>query len=261
MLYADNPDYDRIFLEIKNINFFIDPILLIFGKVRIIKLFMNTPYLEYYNRVDSYKKNKFLPKRHKVEIKNANIFNGRIYVRDETMKPIYRLELKYIHLDNMDMDLGTPVDLLFRTKRGEAHIASGRIEIGQSNNNEGYIRLWGLTWSELTSLENIPLMGQRLALTAHHNGGSNSRQINGQIGYSNTPSTSVLQTQDEGFTNVNFEFDAQWDDYKVTIDLGIQKLIGNILQNAQTNWLNSGFLMGGLGVFNMIKKSDGQNQE
>ncbi|MCB1172614.1 MAG: hypothetical protein KDK39_03560 [Leptospiraceae bacterium] len=262
MLYADEATYDRVYLEMDSIHFLIDPLLLLFGRVRIVRLEMRSPYLEYYNRQDSYKKNRFLPRRHRVEISGASIINGRLYVRDETMTPIYRLELRHINLENMDLDLGTPVDFFFRTERGEASIASGRIEIGQNQrNNEGYIRMWGLTWSELTSIENVPLMGRRLALKALHTGGAEGRHVRGHIGYSSTLAENPLQVEeDSSFTTVNFAFDLNWDEYHVTLDLGLQRLIGNILAFAETNWLNTGFIMGGRGVFNILKKQEQEEQ-
>ncbi|MCB1318603.1 MAG: hypothetical protein KDK34_00035, partial [Leptospiraceae bacterium] len=126
-------DTDRVFFSADRVRFRLDPFFLLLGKLRIVGLQLFNPYLEYFNRVESFEKNRYLPPRHRLELKNLSIHNGIVYVKDETMTPVYRLEIGRIELENCDMDVGTPVDLFFRAERGEASIGSGRIEIGNSS--------------------------------------------------------------------------------------------------------------------------------
>ncbi|MCB1326578.1 MAG: hypothetical protein KDK35_15180 [Leptospiraceae bacterium] len=249
-------DIDRVYFGSEEVRLRIDPVFLLFFRIRIVDLLLESPYIEYINRLESHTKNRLLPRRHRIEIKRGRVHNGAVYVRDETMRPTYRLELRQIELYNMDMDVATSVDLFFRAERGEAQIAGGRIEIGNSS-HEGYVRLWGITWGQIINLESVPFMGSKFALVAYHSGGSDGRKVYGQVGYSS--STVEEDLPDHGGSErygVNFAFDIDWDDYRVTLDLGLQRLIGNILSSAQSNWLTSGIVMSGRQVFELLRKPE-----
>lgn len=254
LMVHGSPQIDRVFFQADRISFLIDPLLLLFGRLRLVRLRIDNPYLEYVNRIDSFRKNRYLPRRHRVEIKSGRIRNGFVTVRDETRTPVYRMELREIELDGMDVDVGTPVDLLFRTRRGSARIGSeGLIEIGETRGG-GFIRLRGVTWGEISSLPNLPFAGGRLALAAYHTGGSSGRKVQGQVGPGDSTAGELASDQ-EGQAAV-FEFDIDWNDYAISIDLGFQKLIGEILTHGRTGWLSSGFLIGGRSVFQMLKKPE-----
>ncbi|MEQ9365825.1 MAG: hypothetical protein RIF32_16400 [Leptospirales bacterium] len=263
LMFHGESTHDRVYFEAKQVSFRIDPFFLLLGRLRLVNLKLKDPYLEYINRMESRKKNRFLPARHRIELKRAQIANGRLFVRDETMTPVYRLEMTGIDLDNMDLDVGTPIDFLFRTERGEADFASGRIEIGQTR-GVGFIRLRDVAWTEIASLENLPFTG-RLALSVTHTGGSRSRNVQGQIsataapGAAGTagPQTNVsVKDPHKSLNNVSFQFDIDWNDYGVTLDLGLQRLIGKILDNADAGWLGQGIVLGGRGVFEILKKPE-----
>jgi hypothetical protein len=224
--------------------------------LRLVGLRLREPYLEYINRMASHKKNRYLPARHRIELKGTHIQDGRLFVRDETMTPVYRLEMTNIEIENMDLDVGTPIDFLFRSERGEANFASGRIEIG-NRQGAGYIRLRDVAWTQIASLDNLPFTG-RLALSVSHAGGSQGRHIQGQLTATGngSPDGASLKDPHESLTNVNFAFDIDWNDYRVTLDLGLQRLIGKLLDNADANWLAQGIVLGGRGVFEILKKPE-----
>lgn len=245
--------HDRVYLGVKRVTFRVDPFFLLIGRLRIIRLDLVEPYLEYVNRMESHRKNVYLPRRHRVEFKNARIQNGRLFVRDDTMTPTYRLEMRDIDVENLDVDVATSVDFLFRTERGEAMLAGGRIEIG-TRRDEGYIRLRDVSLPSIASLDRIPFLEGRMSLTVAHTGGSSGRHVQGVLGPSAGLHDSFRDPHEEGvFT---FEFDIDWDDYRITLDLGIQKLIEQLLANARAGWLGQGIVLGSRGVFEMFKKPE-----
>lgn len=257
LMFHGESTHDRVYFEAKQVSFRIDPFFLLLGRLRLVNLKIKEPYLEYINRMESHKKNRFLPSRHRIELKRAHLTGGRLFVRDETMTPVYRLEMTGIELENMDLDVGTPIDFLFRCERGEADFASGRIEIGQTG-GAGFIRLRDVAWTEIASLEKLPFSG-RLALSVTHTGGSRSRSVQGQISATAAPAadgTESIKDPHKSLNNVTFQFDIDWNDYCVTLDLGLQRLIGKILENADAGWLGQGIVLGGRGVFEILKKPE-----
>ena len=251
ILAPGGPHHDRNYFEARKIRFRIDPFFLLIGRLRMVRLVMEEPYLEYINRMESHKKNRYLPPRHRVEWKGASIRNGHVFVKDETMTPVYQIELTEIEVDNMDMDVGTSIDFLFRTERGEAKMASGSIELtGQPS--RGTITLRNIYWKEIANLESIPFPSGRLQLNAYHTGGSSGRRVQGALGQHNADGTEDA---------VNFAFDIDWNDYRLTLDLGLQKLIDEILRNAEASWIGSGIVLGGRGVFEILKKPQGDTPE
>ncbi len=254
LILPGGPGRDRVFFEARKLSFWIDPFFLLIGRLRIVNLRLDLAFLDYRNRQESFLKNRILPRRHRVEVKNMMVHRGRVTVSDESRSPVYRLELNNIDLENADWDAGTPVDIFFRAARGSADIGSGRIEIGNSAGT-GFIRLWGVTWGELAAVGELPFLGRKLALEAFHSGGSTGRHIHGTLG--NFHSSNMDYVYRDGLsTPVSFAFDVDWSDYQITLDLGLQKLIGSILQSARSSALSRPILLGGRGVFEMIKKQE-----
>lgn len=247
---------DRVFFSADEVRFRVHPLFLLLGRVRLIHLVLKNPFLEYINRQESFEKNRLLPGRHRIEVKGGTVIGGAVSVVDETMPQAYRIELKNIQLYNGDMDLSTPVDVLFRSERGEADIASGRLMIGRSG-SIGFLRLWGVTWGEITNIGDVPFLRGKVALEALHTGGSDRRQVEGFVGSLKRDEDDPLHPGiDETSNPVAFAFPIEWNDYRVTFDLGLQKLIGSILKHSKGTVLTSGFLLGGRGVFEMLKKPE-----
>jgi len=254
LIFPGSSEKDRVYFECHNARFRIDLVFLFMGRLRIRDIHLEHPFLDYRNRMESYLKNDLLPGRHRIELKNLNIHRGRITVSDETRTPVYRLELKNIQLENADMDVATPVDVFFRAQRGEADIGSGKLEIGTSA-NIGYIRLRDVTWGEITAVGNAPFMGSRLLLEAFHSGGSEKRAIQGSVGTLGGQKTNYLEKGSMRNT-IYFSFEADWNEYRITLDLGLQKLIGEILRTASASVLSTGLVLGGRGVFEILKKQE-----
>ncbi len=255
MLIHPGAASDRVFFECKRLHFRISPLHLLFFRLRLVGLLIEDGRLEYINRVDSHRKNRFLPGRHRVEIKGGVVRRSRVIVSDETRAPIYRMELRNLELEDMDMDVGTPVDLLFRTRRGQAEIGSGIIEIGETAGG-GFIRLNGVTWGEISSVEGLPFTGWRLALFAHHHGDARGRAVEGSLSFISPDPATAVEGVRPGGDAVHFQFPVVWEDFRLSFDLGLQRLIGEVLRNGRAPWVSRGLLLGSRGVFEMLKKQE-----
>lgn len=251
--FAPDHSTDRFYFESDRIHFAVSPLHLLFGRILLIKAFLGTAYFEYINRIDSHKKNRLLPRRHRFELKDLDVENGTVSVVDETLPGPYRLSISDIHLEGADMDLSTPVDLFFRMKRGHALIGSGSIEAGKSRET-GFIRVRGITYGEITSMERLPLMGYGFSLTAYHRGGSDSREVEGRL---RILDSSGKGSDDQG---IPYGFLIKWPDYNLTMDLGIQKLIENVLKSARPGLMERGLVLGSRGVFDLVKKPQGEGE-
>lgn len=250
VIFAPDHATDRFYFEADRVHFAVSPLHLLFGRMLIIKPFLGKAFLEYINRIDSHKKNRLLPRRHRLELKDLDVQEGRVTVVDETLPGPYRLNISEIHLEAADMDIATPVDLFFRLDRGHALIGSGAIEAGRSRET-GFIRIRGITYGEITSLERLPLMGYGFSLTAYHRGGADSREVEGRL---RILDASGRAGEDQG---IPYGFLIKWQDYNLTMDLGIQKLIENVLNSARPGLMERGLVLGSKGVFDLVKKPQG----
>ncbi len=253
VVFAPDHSTDRFYLESDRAHFAISPLHLLFGRVLLIKTFLGKAYFEYVNRIDSHKKNQFLPRRHRFELKDLDVQDGTVVVVDETLPGPYRLTISEIHLEGADMDVSTPVDLFFRMQRGRALIGSGSIEAGKSRET-GFIKIRGITYGEITSMERVPLMGYGFSLTAYHRGGSDSREVEGRLRILDSTGKG---SEDQG---IPYGFLIKWEDYNLTMDLGIQKLIENVLKSARPGLMERGLILGSRGVFDLVKKPQGDQE-
>ena len=249
---------DRIYVEAAAVSFWVDPVHLLFGRLRAVNLQLDRPLLQYVNRQQSHEKNRYVPGRNRVELKNARIRGGSVYVQDETLSPVYRIALTDINLEGGDMDVGTSIDVFFRSRRGTARIASGFLEIA-GEHGRGTIRVWGSTWGELTGVGDLPLMRGRLALEAYHSGGSDGRRVEGIL--ANIPASDEANYTHfhihDVRTQMPFSFELDWNEYGLTFDLALLKLIQAVLTGARApSMLRGGVLSGVRGLFEVFRKQE-----
>ena len=258
VLAPGTKERDRIFVEARAVSFWVDPVHLLFGRLRIVGMNLDHPLLQYINRQQSHEKNRYVPRRHRVELKNTRVRNGSVFVQDETLSPVYRLALTEINLEGGDMDVGTSIDVFFRSRRGTARIASGFIEIA-GEHGRGTIRVWGSTWGELTGMGDMPLMRGRLALEAYHSGGSEGRRVEGilaNIPASDEATYTHFHIHDVR-TQMPFAFEVDWNQYGLTFDLALLKLIQAVLSGARApGVLRGGVLSGVRGLFDLFRKQE-----
>jgi hypothetical protein len=236
---------DRIFLSCDLVQFWISPIGLLQGKLVIWRLRLIAPFLEYVNRQQSYEKNKLLPAPGRFLVKRGRIRNGRIFVRDETRSPRYQMELDRIDVKNGSLDVGVPISLFFQIQRGRARLGDGLLEV-RTRDGSGWLALEG-TLGDVTSMQGLPFFGRRFHLELAHtkNGTPGRVLVEGQISGSQTDKNPAP-----------FDFTVDYKDYRMTLDLGIQKLIENVIHTARPSGitLKSGVILSSRRFFGLIKK-------
>ena len=271
LLYHASPKHDRFYLEAKRLRLWLNPYALLSGRIQLHHIRLDEPQLHYFNRQDSHKKSRFLPRPGRVCIKNMNIKQGLIFVQDETMWPVYRICLSDIQAVKMSFDVSASSYLFFQVQQGYAQIGNGHLSIKSQKRGRqyvGHLRLWGVRWEEIGGLDNLPLSFVKrnyLNLHIHFSaalqgirdytpaftlkGIANNSNQKPEI--PNDLSNEEWHTKREG---IKFAFQMQAQDYYTTLDLGLQKLIANILQSSKTTWSSFAFVWGSRGIFNLMKK-------
>ena len=276
-LYRGTVERDRFYIEARRLRFWVNPFFLCFGRLRIHRLYLDKPLLHYFNRQDSYKKKQLLPKIGNFQIKNIGIRNGSLYVEDDTIWPVYRFYMKNIQCQKMSVDLGVPVHMFFQIQKGEAELAGGRLEI-RKKGKKGFIRLSQINWERITNLQKLPFAPDKVELRAHFYEKNKSFLIYGLAGASmNTLEkikkldsldfdTAAFPKDLEGLENlgddlrklgaIKFFFESHPRNYQTTLDLGLQKLLEETLEKAETSWHSMALVWSGRRLFKLFKKTD-----
>ncbi len=241
---------DRVYLEVDLIQFWISPLDLLRGRLVLWRLRLLHPVLEYVNRQDSREKNKYLPAPGRFLIHRGRIMNGRIKVTDETRTPRYEMELKRISVKNGHLDVGVPAQVLFTLAQGKALLGDGTLEV-RSSPKSGWLVMEG-TLGDITSMKGVPFFGSRFYLELAHtrDAVTGKTLIEGQISGSQHDKNPAP-----------FDFEINWDDYRLTMDLGIQKLIEQVINHARPQGISikSGVILSSRRFFDLIKKDYGDS--
>ncbi|MCC6274579.1 MAG: hypothetical protein IT569_01855 [Leptospiraceae bacterium] len=223
---------DLVHIEGERLSGWVNPLYLLIGRIRLNSVVMSGFKMRYLNRVSSYKKIRFLPKRGYFKIQNSKLENTEIFIEDQTMTPHYKLNLSNIHVEGLNMDVGTPIDLLFKSRKGSCRIASGELKTELFLKKTGLITLSGITWGELSGLKIIPirLLENKVDLKAeffHEN--SESMQVSGELARIPKELTEDdSQVNDRG--NFPFHFNVAWNEYALPYDMAFRRLISQILK-------------------------------
>lgn len=248
LMLPGGPDRDRVYLHADSVSFWVSPLELLKGRFVLVHLRLIHPFLEYFNRQDSHEKNRLLPTPGRFLIRGGRILNGRIKVTDETRTPRYELSLSKIHVRNGSVDVGIPAQLLFTLGQGTARLGDGHLEV-RSGERSGWLVLNG-TLGDITSMQGMPFFGSKFTLELAHkwDGSAERSLVEGQISAS-----------EKDRNPVPFEFEVNWSDYRLTLDLGLQRLIEQVINNTRPTGINikSGVLMGSRQFFELIKKDYG----
>lgn len=239
---------DRVYLEADHVQFWVSPFDLLRGRLVLWRMRLIHPVLEYVNRQDSSEKNKLLPAPGRFLIKRGRIRHGRIKVTDETRTPRYELELSKIAVKNGELDVGIPAEVFFTLSQGKASLGDGTLEV-RSSKKSGWLVIEG-TLGDITSMQGMPFFGSRFYLELAHTRDMETGRtlIEGQI--SGSP---------HDRNPAPFEFEIDWNDYRLTMDLGIQKLIEQVIKNARPQGISikSGVILSSRRFFDLIKKDYG----
>jgi len=250
LMIRGGEDRDRVYLRADSVSFWVSPLDLLRGRLVLVHLRLIHPFLEYVNRQDSYEKNRLLPSPGRFLIRGGRILNGHIKVSDETRAPRYEIELSKIHVRNGTLDVGVPAQIFFTIEQGKARLGDGHLEV-RSGAKSGWLVLEG-TLGDITSMQGLPFFGSRFYLELAHKWDMETGKsfVEGQISGS-----------ERDRNPVPFDFEVNWSDYKLTMDLGIQRLIENVIHNTRPRGISikSGVIMGGRGFFELIKKDYGDD--
>lgn len=225
---------DKAVVEGDRISGWINPLGLMIGRIYIHSLNLTNFQLTYINRTSAYKKVKYLPAKNRLKIIHSSIIDSRIFIEDRTFMPVYKINLTEINVEDWNMDSGTPVNLLFLSKKGYCKIGSGELKIGLIDEKNGRLSLQGIKWSELAGLRVIPLplLKNKIDLeTDYHHHEKNTMEFLGRVGQlpagiieGNTADSTGPQGR-----KLNFRFTINWDEYALPFDLAFRKLITQLL--------------------------------
>lgn len=244
-------DIDNFNFECNKIYFKIKILPLLLGKVQIKDVYLYKPFLFYENKFNSFLKIKLLPDQKRVCLKNLNIIDGDVFVIDHLLPGPYKLKISNINIKNAKMDLGTPINLLFFIEAGEAKIEQGII-IAKTNfqkgvKPEGSLTLKKIKWTSAMGIH-IPLIGTTFDLNVsyiHLN--EQETFIKGYL--------FLTGNQEERDNGIPFQFTINWKDFKLPMDLSLQKLIENIFSTVETSLIERGIFYLGKEVFDRVKKT------
>jgi hypothetical protein len=243
---------DHLLLRCSALRFRISLSQLLLFRLRFRSFSLADPYLEYENHVESFRKTRLLPARHRIQIDSLNIENGEVYVVDYTLPGPYRLRIRNIHLHGGTVDLATSAGLLLQIRRGRAELGGGII-LAHRTGRTGTLLLKNVDWNSVIGLEHIPFLpGTEFSLSVrHHTISDDEVKVQGRL--------HLLGSGDESseveMSGIPFAFVIRWDDYRMTMDLGIQKMIDQILTHAKPGLIQAGLLYVGKGIFDRFKKS------
>jgi hypothetical protein len=240
---------DSFELDCARIHFKIKILPLIWGKVIIYDLHLFHPYLFYENKLNSFLKIHLLPNPKRVNLKNFHIHKGEVYVIDYLLPGPYKLRLTNINLKNAQMDLGTPINLLFFIESGQANIEKGTITAKTDYKNpkpNGSLILKDIKWTSVMGIQ-IPFLGTKFDLNVYYTHQTQNHTL--IKGYLHLMGNS---TQDD--VGIPFQFTINWKEYKLPMDLALQKLIENIFNTLQPTLIEKGILFIGKEVFDRVKK-------
>lgn len=243
-------DFDYFELSCKKISLFIDPISIFKKKLIIQKILMELPYLYYENKYNSYRKIDLLPKFNQIIVKNFKITNGKIFTIDYMLPGPYQLYLNQINCFIHQFDLAVPISLLFFIQKGVARLDQGTLEI-QTNYDSlkptGSIILKDIKWTSIVGIS-VPFIGTSFDLFVYFTHQNQEEVL--VRGYLH-PLGVGENSKEEGMP---FQFLIRWNEYRLPIDLGLQKLIEKIFENINPSLLEKGIVYLGKEVFDRIKK-------
>lgn len=253
---------DLVHIEGKKLSGWINPLYLFIGRLHLNSVIMSGFKMRYLNRVSSYKKIRYLPKRGYVKIQNSILENSEIFIEDQTMTPHYKLNLSDIQINGLNMDAGTPIDLLFQSKSGYCKIASGELRTELFLKKTGRISLSGITWGELSGLKIIPikLLEKKVDLKAEFfHESRDSMLVSGELARipkELTDANSPINEQG----NFPFQFNVAWNEYALPYDMAFRKLISQILKGVLVRGvINFAITKVTRGIFEMFRLRKDKN--
>lgn len=218
---------DIVKLKIKRIFFWINPLYLFIGKVRIHNFILIEPEMKYVNRIPSIQKMKYMPPIGRVVLKSANLRKGYIEIEDRTVFPLYHSKIENIEIDNAQIDLGIPLRLIFDSEYAYCKIDSGDI-LSNCENGEGTLQVQGVTWAKLANLDliSVGFLKNKIDLDVSFKHNKNKTEFIGTLGQINRNPNKEETTEKK---KLDYKFQVDWSEYQMPFDLGLKKMISKLL--------------------------------
>ncbi|PJZ71415.1 hypothetical protein CH373_02640 [Leptospira perolatii] len=205
------------------LNFRISFSRLLKGKLVLKGVNVRSFHMDYTNRIDSRKKTAYLPKRGRMQVRFEKVGHTSIDIEDRTLTPTFTIQIRDIRIENSVLDIGSPLEILFRSKIGTCRLGrEGLLRVGLLRSGDrGYLSLSGITWGELAGLEIIPIplfkKNVHLSLEFRHLD-ENHTDFEGTLVHTSTGEAEVSESYP-------FRFGVDWRDYNLTFDIALRKLI------------------------------------
>lgn len=219
---------DIVKLKVRRIFFWVNPLLLLIGKVRIYNFRMIDFEMKYVNRIPSIQKMKYMPPLGKITIKSGIIKNGNIDIEDRTVFPLYKVVIENIDIENSQIDLGIPLRLIFDSEYAYCKIDSGDI-LSSCENGSGSLQVQGVTWAKLINLDILPIgfLKNTIDLDVSFTHSKYATTFEGTLGQINrNPIKQDAVTEPK---KLDYKFQIDWSDYQMPFDLGMKKMIYQLL--------------------------------
>jgi hypothetical protein len=234
---------DEIELDIQKISFWINPFFLLIGKLQIRNLQIKGLKGKYINLIPSKEKINWLPQKGRFLLKNASLQNGELFIEDKVLISQPKILLKNINIYRTSFDLAYPVQLLFFSKSASCNLGSGYVKTELIFPNHGFFKISGLTLGEFLNVGGInldPLSITVLELHADYKHFPDKTHIRGIFGKKAKMKEANINDTKERFA---FQFALSWKDYRLPIDMAIQKLIllifeGTVIKGVVNTTLN-----------------------
>lgn len=212
--------------------------------------------LEYENRMDSFQKTALLPRRGRLLIEGLHLSGGDVSLIDHTLPGPYRFSLRNIHIEDGHLDAATSIQLLFDMRKGRARLGDGTVEVEQTA-HEGTLILRNVNWNAVIGLgSGFHLPGTAFTLHIRHRAMHGDRiAIHGNL---HLLGMNVSHADDGG---IPFAFVMDLNDYRLTLDLAVQRFVEQMLRHARPGLLESGVLLVGREIFERLKKIPGADAE
>jgi hypothetical protein len=259
---------DQIDLKIPHIKAKISLQKLFKGKILIYDVYLDSPRLDYINIIASNDKLYLIPNRGHLLINKLRINDGVIRIEDRVLVPTYKILLSEIYLDGGNLDIGSPIEVLFRSTYGRCKLGNGNLLIDKKPDGTGFLNLVGVTWSELAGLKIIPvpILSNKIDLKVDFkiDDAKDVIQFSGTLQNlnknSNNPEVSKEKVDDEAKKLLNsFHFDEKLNDLALPFDLALRKIIIDLFISLRIKGLvNYTFHMVTKGLINIFS---GKKQE
>ncbi|TGK20796.1 hypothetical protein EHO61_02710 [Leptospira fluminis] len=193
------------------------------GKLILKGVNLRSFHMDYTNRIDSRKKTPYLPRRGRIQIGFDKVIHSSIDIEDRTLTPIFNIQIRDIKIENGLLDVGSPLEILFRSRTGTCRLGrEGILRIGTLRSGErGYLNLSGITWGELAGLEiiPIPLFKKKVHLSVEF------RHIDEDHTDFEGTLVHTPQNSEEDSESYPFRFGADWKEFNLPFDIALRKLI------------------------------------